>query len=72
MAAAHFEPTGLEFVNPVTISIPNPIPDVTFAESDMQLTYLNTTTGKWDVQTSKVNLKMVVIRQISSTSLLML
>ena len=39
------------------ISIPNPIPDVTFAESDMQLTYLNTETGKWEVQTSKVNLK---------------
>ena len=57
LAAAHFEPTGLEFVNPVTISITNPIPDVTFAESDMQLTYLNTETGKWEVQTSKVNLK---------------
>ena len=57
LAAAHFEPSGLEFANPVTISIPNPIPDVTFAESDMQLTYLNTKTGKWDVQTSKVNLK---------------
>ena len=57
LAAAHFEPSGLEFANPVTISIPNPIPDVTFAESDMQLTYLNTKTGKCDVQTSKVNFK---------------
>lgn len=57
LAAAHFEPTGLKFEKSVTISIPNPIPDVTFAESDMQLTYLNTETGKWEVQTSKVNLE---------------
>ncbi len=30
LAAAHFEPTGLKFKEAVTISIPNPIPGITF------------------------------------------
>lgn len=49
LAAAHFEPSGLQFKEPVTISIPNPIPGVTFAQNNMLLTYLNPTTGNWDV-----------------------
>lgn len=53
LAAARFEPSGLIFEKPVTISIPNPIPDVTFATEDMQLTYLNEKTGKWEVQTGQ-------------------
>lgn len=52
LAAAQFEPTGLKFEkgSSVTISIPNPIPGITFPEGDMQLTYLNPQTGKWEVE----------------------
>lgn len=50
LAAAQFQPTGLKFEQEVTISIPNPIPGITFPEDDMQLTYLNPTTGKWEVE----------------------
>ena len=49
LAAAQFEPSGLKFKDPVTISIPNPIPGVTFGKDDMLLTYLNPATGNWDV-----------------------
>ncbi|WP_291592830.1 carboxypeptidase-like regulatory domain-containing protein [Bacteroides sp.] len=54
LAAAHFEPSGLTFKTPVTISIPNPIPGVSFADGDVQLTYLNPATGDWEVQKEKV------------------
>ena len=40
LAAAKFEPSGLKFKNDVTISIPNPIPGITFADADM-ITYLS-------------------------------
>lgn len=50
LAAAQFQPTGLKFEQEVTISIPNPIPGITFPEDDMQLTYLNPATGKWEVE----------------------
>lgn len=56
LAAVNFEPTGLKFEVPVTISIPNPIPGLTFASEDLQLTYLNKTTGKWEAQSNKVQL----------------
>ena len=52
LAAAHFEPSGLKFTDPVTISIPNPIPGVTFAQ-DIELTYLEN--GKWVPQTEDIN-----------------
>ena len=52
LAAAHFEPSGLKFADPVTISIPNPIPGVTFAQ-DIELTYLEN--GKWVPQTEEIN-----------------
>ena len=52
LAAAHFEPSGLQFTEPVTISIPNPIPGVTFAQ-DIELTYLKD--GKWVPQTEDIN-----------------
>ena len=54
LAAAQFEPSGLKFKNPVTISIPNPIPGISFADGDVQLTYLNPATGNWEVQKEKV------------------
>ena len=41
LAAAKFEPSGLKFTKKVTISIPNPIPGITFADADMILTYQN-------------------------------
>ena len=44
----------MKFKNPVTISIPNPIPGVSFADGDVQLTYLNPATGDWEVQKEKV------------------
>ena len=47
LAAAHFEPTGLKFKEAVNISIPNPIPGITFPKSSMQLTYLNPQSGQW-------------------------
>ena len=47
LAAAHFEPTGLKFKDPVKISIPNPIPGITFPDESMRLTYLNPETGEW-------------------------
>ena len=47
LAAAKFEPSGLKFKNDVTISIPNPIPGITFADADMILTYQNPDTGEW-------------------------
>ena len=50
LAAAHFEPTGLKFKEPVSISIPNPIPGITFPESSMQLTYQNPQSGQWEVE----------------------
>ena len=52
LAAAHFEPSGLKFKEAVTISIPNPIPGVTFAQ-DIELTYLEN--GKWVPQTEDIN-----------------
>ena len=50
LAAAHFEPTGLKFKEAVNISIPNPIPGITFPKSSMQLTYLNPQSGQWEVE----------------------
>ena len=47
LAAAKFEPSGLKFKKSVTISIPNPIPGITFADADMILTYQNPNTGEW-------------------------
>ena len=52
LAAAQFQPTGLQFSEPVNISIPNPIPGVTFAQ-DIELTYLEN--GKWVPQTEEIN-----------------
>jgi hypothetical protein len=54
LAAAHFEPSGLTFAKDhyPTISIPNPIPGLTFAD-DMVLTYLEN--GKWVPQTEDIN-----------------
>ena len=52
LAAAQFQPTGLQFSEPVNISIPNPIPGLTFAD-DMVLTYLEN--GKWVPQTEDIN-----------------
>ena len=52
LAAAQFQPTGLQFSEPVNISIPNPIPGVTFAQ-DIELTYLKD--GKWVPQTEDIN-----------------
>ena len=46
LAAAKFEPSGLQFAKKVTISIPNPIPGITFADADMILTYQNPDTGE--------------------------
>lgn len=57
LAAAHFEPTGLKFKEPVDISIPNPIPGITFPENSMRLTFLNPKTGKWEKQAAKVTLE---------------
>ena len=54
LAAAHFEPSGLKFADPVTISIPNPIPGVTFPKATMQLSYLNPDNGEWEVQAAEV------------------
>lgn len=55
LAAAHFEPSGLQFAEdkPVTISIPNPIPGLTFAD-DIKLTYLEKN-GEWTEQTAAIN-----------------
>ena len=65
LAAAKFEPSGLKFKNDVTISIPNPIPGITFADADMILTYQNPDTGEWgDAKDNKGN----VIKNISSTT----
>lgn len=50
LAAAHFEPSGLKFTQSVDISIPNPIPGITFPEESMRLTYLNPESGKWEVE----------------------
>ncbi|WP_294559656.1 carboxypeptidase regulatory-like domain-containing protein [uncultured Bacteroides sp.] len=57
LAAAHFEPTGLKFKEAVTISIPNPIPGITFPNESMRLTYLNPETGEWEKQTADVTLE---------------
>lgn len=57
LAAAHFEPTGLKFKKAVTISIPNPIPGITFPNESMRLTYLNPETGEWEKQTADVTLE---------------
>ena len=46
LAAAKFEPTGLKFKKAVTISIPNPIPGITFKNEDIKLTYQNPN-GEW-------------------------
>lgn len=65
LAAAKFEPSGLQFAKKVTISIPNPIPGITFADADMILTYQNPDTGEWgDAKDNKGN----VIKNISSTT----
>ena len=42
----------MKFADPLTISIPNPIPGVTFAQ-DIELTYLEN--GKWVPQTEEIN-----------------
>lgn len=73
LAAAHFEPSGLQFTEPVTISIPNPIPGVTFAQ-DIELTYLKD--GKWVPQTEDINKLFTMKNQVATrlrlnTSLLM-
>lgn len=57
LAAAHFEPKGLKFKEAVTISIPNPIPGITFPNESMRLTYLNPETRKWEKQTADVTLE---------------
>lgn len=57
LAAAHFEPTGLKFKEAVTISIPNPIPGITFPNESMRLTYLNPETRKWEKQIADVTLE---------------
>lgn len=57
LAAAHFEPTGLKFKEAVTISIPNPIPGITFPDESMRLTYLNPETGEWEKQAADVTLE---------------
>ena len=57
LAAAHFEPTGLKFKEAVTISIPNPIPGITFPDESMRLTYLNPETGEWEKQNADVTLE---------------
>ncbi|WP_448777748.1 carboxypeptidase regulatory-like domain-containing protein [Bacteroides congonensis] len=57
LTAAHFEPTGLKFKEAVTISIPNPIPGITFPNESMRLTYLNPETRKWEKQTADVTLE---------------
>ena len=54
LAAAQFPPTGLQFSEPVTISISNPIPGVTFPKATMQLCYLNPDNGEWEVQAAEV------------------
>ncbi len=65
LAAAKFEPSGLKFKKSVTISIPNPIPGITFADADMILTYQNPNTGEWgDAKDNNGN----VIKNISSTT----
>lgn len=65
LAAAKFEPSGLKFKNDVTISIPNPIPGITFADADMILTYQNPDTGEWgDAKDNDGN----VIKNVSSTT----
>ena len=65
LAAAKFEPSGLQFAKKVTISIPNPIPGITFADADMILTYQNPDTGEWgDAKDNQGN----VIKNISSTT----
>lgn len=48
LAAAQFEPSGLKFAEAVTISIPNPIPGITFPEESMRLTCQNEA-GEWVV-----------------------
>lgn len=48
------QPTGLQFSEPVNISIPNPIPGVTFPKATMQLSYLNPDNGEWEVQAAEV------------------
>ena len=65
LAAAKFEPSGLKFTKKVTISIPNPIPGITFADADMILTYQNPDTGEWgDAKDNDGN----VIKNVSSTT----
>jgi hypothetical protein len=54
MAAAHFEPSGLEFKAPVTISIPNPLPNLKLRAEDTNLTYLDPVSNKWVVQKETV------------------
>lgn len=74
----------MKFKNDVTISIPNPIPGITFADADMILTYQNPDTGEWgDAKDNDGNvIKMYLLLQkmelslhiqpMSITSLLML
>ena len=45
---------NLQFSEPVNISIPNPIPGVTFPKATMQLSYLNPDNGEWEVQAAEV------------------
>lgn len=55
----------MKFKKSVTISIPNPIPGITFADADMILTYQNPNTGEWgDAKDNNGN----VIKNISSTT----
>lgn len=58
LAAAKFEPSGLKFKNAVTISIPNPIPGITFADADMKLTYQGDTGGWVDAKDEGQDIKV--------------
>ena len=57
LAAAHFEPSGLQFTEPVTISIPNPIPGVTFCSG--YRTYLS---ERWKVGSTNRGHKQSCLR----------
>ena len=72
LAAAQFQPTGLQFSEPVNISIPNPIPGVTFPKATMQLSYLNPDNGDGKYRLLKLQWVRLIIKLLLHTSLLML
>lgn len=47
-----FEPSGLVFSKPLTISVDNPL--TAYKYSELQLEYFNNTLSKWEVQTAPV------------------